>query len=204
MFEPPFADEGFAPRLDLFARRRLDHVVVVGGDLLLQALGRMRQQVPVLVNSTALHRRAIPHGGDCGLKPRRTVDNEEFGTAQAAPDEIVENGTPGFGTLAAHTLDREQHFLTVRTYAEDNQQRYRGRLAVEPDPDHSAVEDQSHDRLFGQRAGIPGVPVALHLAPQPANRVLADRSSEQSVERAAYTASVGAGQVAAGDQCVGG
>src|SRR5581483_1605308 len=132
-------------RLDLLARRRVDHVVVVGGDLLMQALGRMRQQVPVLVRGTALHRHAIPHGGDYSLKPWRAVDNEEFGTAQAAPDEIVEQDTPGFGTLATHTLDREQYFLTVRTHADDNQQRYRGRLAVEPHAHHSAVEDQSHD-----------------------------------------------------------
>src|SRR5581483_796421 len=141
-------------RLDLLARRRVDHVVVVGGDLLVQALGRMRQQVPVLVQGTALHRHAIPHGGDRGLKPGRAVDNEEFGTAQPTADEIVEHSTPGFGALAAHTLDREQHFLTIRTHADDDQQRDGGRLAVEPYPHHGAVEDQSHDRFFGQRAGI--------------------------------------------------
>src|ERR1700758_3191573 len=122
MFEPPFADEGFASSLNLFARSRVDHVVVIGGDLLVQALRRVCQQVPVLVHGTALHRHAIPHGGNCSLKPRRAVDNEEFGTAQAAPDEIVEHSTPGCGTFAAHTLDREQHFLTVRTNADDNQQ----------------------------------------------------------------------------------
>src|SRR5262249_43263757 len=153
---------------------------------------------------TPLPRGPIPRGGVGGPNPRAPADKENWGRAKAAPDEIVEQGTPGFGPLAAHTLDREQHFLTVRTYAEDNQQRYRGRLAVEPYPDHGAVEDQSHDRLFGQRAGIPGVPVALHLAPHPAHRVLADRPSEQSVEPAAQRAGVGAGQVAAGDQRVGG
>src|ERR1700744_3651306 len=31
---PPLADEGFAARFDLFARCRVNHVVVVGGDLL--------------------------------------------------------------------------------------------------------------------------------------------------------------------------
>jgi hypothetical protein len=56
--------------------------------------------------------------------------------------------------------------------------------------------------LFPSRR--PRVPVALHLAPHLTHRVLADRASEQSAERAAHTARVGAGQVAAGDQRVGG
>ena len=42
MLEPPFADEGFAPRLDLLAPCRVNHVVVVGGDLIVQPLWRMR------------------------------------------------------------------------------------------------------------------------------------------------------------------
>jgi hypothetical protein len=50
MPEPPFADEGLAARLDFLARRRVENVVVIGGDLLVQALGRVRQQVAVLVN----------------------------------------------------------------------------------------------------------------------------------------------------------
>src|SRR6202040_117991 len=48
----------------------------------------------------------------------------------------------------------------------------------EPDPHHGAVEDHPDDRFLGQRAGIPGVPVALHLPPHPAHRVLADRTAE--------------------------
>src|SRR6185312_16690137 len=87
MLQPPFTDEGPAPRLDLFGRGCVDHVVVVGSDLVMEALGRMRQQVPVLVHGTALHWHAIPHDGDCGLKPRRAVDNKEFGPAQPTPDE---------------------------------------------------------------------------------------------------------------------
>ena len=34
---------------DFFGCRGVDHVVVVGGDLLMQTLGSMREQVPVLV-----------------------------------------------------------------------------------------------------------------------------------------------------------
>ena len=39
VLEPPFADEGFAARFNLLGCRRIDHVVVVGADLLVQALG---------------------------------------------------------------------------------------------------------------------------------------------------------------------
>ena len=95
------------------ARRRVDHVGVVGGDLLVQALGGVREQVAVLVNRAALHRHAVPDGGDGLLEPRRAVDDEELGPSQAALDEIVEDGAPGLGALAAHALDREQHLLAV-------------------------------------------------------------------------------------------
>ena len=58
------------------------------------------------------------------------------------------------------------------------------------------VENEPHDRFIGQRAGVPGVPVALHLAPHPAHRVLADRAAEQGRERTAHPARVGAGEIA--------
>jgi hypothetical protein len=38
VFEAPLADEGFAAGLDLLTRRRVDHVVVIRGDLVMQAL----------------------------------------------------------------------------------------------------------------------------------------------------------------------
>lgn len=151
----------------------------------MQALGRMCQQVAVLVNRTALDRNAVPHRGDRSLKPRRAIDDKELGTAQATPDEIVEHCTLGFGALAAHTLDREQHFLTVRTHADDDRRRDRGRLAVEPHAHHGAVKNQPHNRFIGQRAGIPRVPIALYLAPHPAHRVLADDTRDISLERRA-------------------
>ena len=69
--------------LDLLGRRRVDHVGVVGGDLLMQALGGMREQVPVLVNRAALHRHAVPDGGNRLVEPRRAVDDEELGPPQA-------------------------------------------------------------------------------------------------------------------------
>jgi hypothetical protein len=107
----------------------------------MQALGRVRQQVAVLVDRAALYWHAIPHDGDRSLQPGRAIDDEELGPPQPTADKIVEHGTSGFGALAAHTLDREQHFLTVRTHADDDQQRDGGRLAVEPHAHHGAVED---------------------------------------------------------------
>src|ERR1700687_4382539 len=69
-------------------------------------------------------------------------------------------------------LDPEQHLLAVRAHAENNEERDRGRLAVEPHANDGAVEDQAHNRILGQRAGVPGIPTALHLAPRPAHGVL--------------------------------
>jgi hypothetical protein len=41
VLEPPLADERLAACFGLRAGGRIDHVVVVGGDLLVQALGRV-------------------------------------------------------------------------------------------------------------------------------------------------------------------
>src|SRR5260370_629997 len=50
MLEPPFADEGFAARFDLLMRGRADHVVVIRGDVVMQPLWGMCEQVPVLAD----------------------------------------------------------------------------------------------------------------------------------------------------------
>jgi hypothetical protein len=50
VLEPPFADEGLAARLDLLTRRRIDHIVVICGYLVMQALWRVREKVSVLVD----------------------------------------------------------------------------------------------------------------------------------------------------------
>src|SRR5437660_6575729 len=42
VLEPPFVEEGLAARRDLLTRRRVDHVVVIGGDLIVQTLGCVR------------------------------------------------------------------------------------------------------------------------------------------------------------------
>ena len=93
--------------------------------------------------------------------------------------------------------DREQHLLAVRAHADDDEQRDGGGLPVEPDAHHRAVEDQPYAGLFLQRPGIPSVPVGLHLAPDPAHRVLADRAAEIARRaRADNSARIDAGEVA--------
>ena len=121
----------------------------------MQALWRVREKVPVLVDRAALDRHAVPHGGDRLVEPGRAIDDEELGPPQAALYEIVEDGTPSLGALATHALDREHHLLAVLAYADDDEERDRGRFAVEPHAHHGAVENEPHDRLFGQRAGVP-------------------------------------------------
>ena len=158
----------------------------------------------MLMNGAPLHRHAVPHCGDRLVQPGRAIDDEELGPPQAALDEIVEHGTPGLGALATHALDREHHLLDVLAYADDDEQRDGGRFAVEPHAHHRAVENEPHDRLVSQRAGVPGVPVGLHLPPHPAHRVLAHRTAKQGGERTAHPARVGARQIGARDQCVGG
>ena len=113
----------------------------------------------MLVNRAALGRHTVPDGGERLLEPGCAVDDEELRPAQAARDEVVENGTPGLGGLAAHVLDGQQHLLPVLAHADDDEERDRGRLAVEPHSDHRAVEDEPHDRLLGERAAVPSIPV---------------------------------------------
>src|SRR6266702_2468738 len=62
-------------RFDLFARRSVDHIVVVGGDLLMQALGCMGEEIAVLVHRAPLYRDVVPNGGDRALQPGAAVDD---------------------------------------------------------------------------------------------------------------------------------
>ncbi len=107
-------------------------------------------------------------------------------------------------SFPAHGLDRQQHLLAVRPHAERDEKRDRGRLPVEPNARDSAVEDQPDDRLLGERAPIPGIPIGLHLAPGPADHVLADRPGERRGKRPPHPAGVGSRKIGPGDQRVGG
>src|ERR1700756_2721619 len=110
-FEPPFADEGASAHLDFCRRGGVDHVVVVGRNLLMQTLGCVSEQVAVLVDRAALRRDVAPEGGQCLLQPSATIDDQEFWLAQPALDEIVENGAPRLAGLATHVLGGPQPFL---------------------------------------------------------------------------------------------
>src|SRR6266446_6156630 len=105
--EPPLADEGLAAALDLRRCGGVNHVRVVGGDLLVQTLGRMGEQVPVLVHGAPLDRHAIPDGGDGLLQSLPAIHDQQLRPAQTTTDEIVENTAPSFAALPAHALDRE-------------------------------------------------------------------------------------------------
>ena len=69
------------------------------------------------------------------------------------------------GALSAHALDCEQHLganlAPPRTTSSEIEVALRSRHTRTD----RAVENKPHDRLLGQRAGIPGVPVSLHPAP---------------------------------------
>src|SRR5215470_20182806 len=79
----------------------------------MEALGCVSEQVPVLVDRTALGRHVAPEGGQCLLHPSAAVDDQELWLAQPALDEILENGAPRLAGLAAHILGGQQHFLAV-------------------------------------------------------------------------------------------
>src|SRR5215470_1688374 len=69
MAQPPLANESLAAPLDLLRGLGVDHVSVVGADLVVQALRRMRKQVPMFVHRAALHRRVLPDGGIAFSRP---------------------------------------------------------------------------------------------------------------------------------------
>ena len=105
--------------------------------------------------------------------------------------------------LIASSTPEPVEGLTVSPHAEGDEQRDRGRLAVELDTRDRAVEDQPHDRLLPERPHVPGVPVALDLAPGAADHIFADRPGKHRSQRAPYPAGVGPGKIGAGDQRVG-
>jgi len=83
-----------AAALDLRRRRSVNHVGIVGSDLLVQTLRRVRQQVPVLMNSAPLYRHAIPDGGDGLLQSLPAIHDQQLGAARAAADHIIKDAAP--------------------------------------------------------------------------------------------------------------
>ena len=114
-------------------------------------VGGVGEQVPVLVDGAALGRHLRPQRRQRLLQAGGAVDDQELGRLQPAGDEVVEQRPPGGLALAAHVPHRQQHLLAVAADAEDDQERDRRRLLVEPDPHDGAVEDQPDDVFRGER-----------------------------------------------------
>ena len=152
----------------------------------------------------ALDRHAVPDGGDGLVEPRRAVDDEELGPSDK-PRLMRSSRTVRQASVlfAAHALDREQHLLAVLAYAKDGQGARRKSLCGSSRTRTTAVENEPHDRFFGKRAGVPRVPVGLHLTPTRLTVSLPTASPNRQGERAAHPACVGAGEVGARDQRVG-
>jgi len=65
---------------------------------------------------TRLH--AVPDSGNGLVEPRCPIDDEEFGSLQAALDEIVEDRAPSLGALATRSdalTPDDSRFITPET-----------------------------------------------------------------------------------------
>ena len=98
---------------------------------------------------------------------------------QASGDEVVEDGTPGLGGLAADAIHGEQHLPPVLAHADDDEERDRGRLAVERHSDRPClsrmsrtIPSSSSERAFQASEFV------LDLSRHPADDVLADARGE--------------------------
>lgn len=87
--------------------------------LVMQALGRVAEQVSVLVNRAALNGQLLaPERHERGFQAGGTVDDHELRSFQAPCIQIGEELTPGSCAFAAHIPDRDQHLLPVATDAD--------------------------------------------------------------------------------------
>src|SRR6202023_3570811 len=126
--------------------------------------------------------------GKSFLEAGCAIDNDEFRRLQTSIDPIIEERPPGRLALPAHVLDRQQNFLAVLPDAQRHEKENRRGLLVEPHPHHCAVENEPDDWLVLQGARVPIVPIALHLAPNSADRVLPHGVAKQSRKRPAHPA----------------
>ena len=88
----------------------------------MQALGRVGEQVAMLMNRAPLDRHAIPDSGNRLLQPWRPVNDEELRPSQAARDQVVEHRTPRLRALAAHVPDRQQHLLAILAHPDHDEE----------------------------------------------------------------------------------
>ena len=88
----------------------------------MERVGRVGQQVSVLVDGAALRGDVGPQRRECPLEASRAVGDQERGGTQPARDEIVKDLPPRRLALAAHVLHGQQDFLPVAAHAEHDQQ----------------------------------------------------------------------------------
>ena len=168
--QPPFPEERFAARLDLGLGLGIDHVAVVLGQLVVQGLGRVGEQVAVLVDRAALDRRIRPQLGQCSLEAGSAIDDDERRRLQAPGIEIVEERPPSGLALAAHIPDRQQDLLPVPTHTDrpraPRSRWLSGRAASSPPCRRESRRTMSSS---AKPRAAPSLPVGLHLAPGPAH-----------------------------------
>ena len=157
----------------------MHHVVEVGLDLVVQVLGRVGEEVALLVHGAALDRHVVPQAGERRLETLAAIDDHQLRLGHAAGRKVVEHLPPSGLTLAAHVLDREHHLLAVAADAECDQQRDGRGLLVEADLDHRAVEDQPDDVIAGKITLLPALPGRAGPLPGAADHILADVAGEQ-------------------------
>ena len=125
---------------------------------------------------------------------------DAFSRFQLYPDVLSTLETLGKQHRLAIVSNIDNDLLAVTPYAHRHQQRNRCRLAVEPHPDHRAIQDEADNILVSQRTTTPCLPIRLHLSPGPADNIFANRTLEQCPQRPPHPTRIGAGQIGAGDQ----
>jgi hypothetical protein len=181
VLEPPLADTGLVTRRDLLARRRVDHVVVISGELLMQTFKDLSKQVPVLVNRASLHRYAVPDRRDGVLEPRGTVDDEELWPPQATFINVLESRRVKLRCSPPMVLTASSTFWpSARTPMTSSEMEVAWRSS--PHANDRAVKNEPDDRFIGQRLRVPRIPVGLHLALNPARRVLGEAAGPVPLE----------------------
>ena len=165
----------------------VDHPAVVWGDLLMDLLRRMGDEVAQLVHRTVLHRRSPPHRRQCCLQALASVDDDQLGRSQAARLQVLQQIAPGRLALSGQRrFQSQQLLLPVGSHAQGHQDRKRRAVAV---------EDQPHDRLALDAAAVRGVELPLHPASGATGGVLAHRPAKELSERQAHLAGLHPGQI---------
>jgi len=142
----------------------------------------MSQKVTVAVKGTALKWQVFsPEGGDCGLQPRRTIDDHQRGLPQTSGIRMLKELSPGGHALPCHGLNRQEGLPPLPSHADGHQHRM-------------------DDLLPYQAAIAPYFPGPPHLAPSTAHHAFPDGSFEEGESRLLHLPRMGAGQISRRDQ----